>query len=173
MIAVSWLIAAGGLVAVAQRAREPAFRHESHTRLFPESCTACHVGAIDPAQSFWPAPASCASCHDGEVQPIVVWTPRTESPPSNVRFVHDRHAAVTADSVRCAQCHVQGDPKGEVHVSRAVQCVSCHKPGREHLEVGDLECATCHYPLAEVKRLTSSDVASFPVPLSHQCRGSV
>lgn len=144
------------------------FRHETHTPLFPGSCTTCHVGSVDPAASFWPAPAQCASCHDGEVQPRVEWQPRSAPPASNVRFVHQEHAAATADSVPCVRCHAPDNPRGAVHLSRAVDCVGCHAPGRAHLEVGDLECATCHYPLAEARRLTASDVARFPVPPSHQ-----
>ncbi len=144
------------------------FRHETHTPLFPGSCTTCHVGPVDSSASFWPEPASCAACHDGEVEARVEWAAPTAPPVSNVRFVHQAHAAATADSVACVRCHAPDNPRGAVHVSRAVDCVSCHVPGRGHLEVGDLECATCHYPLAEARRLTSSDVARFPVPLSHQ-----
>lgn len=166
--AATVMLLVAGVALVAEWRRDPTFRHEDHAPLFPGSCTTCHVGPIDPAQSFWPNPATCASCHDGEIQPKVTWTPRTQPPVSNVRFVHQQHRVATQDSVACASCHVQGDPKGEVHVSRAVQCVSCHAPGRGHLEIGDLECSTCHYPLAEVKRLTPSAIAKFPVPLSHQ-----
>jgi hypothetical protein len=144
------------------------FSHETHTRLFPGTCTTCHVGPVDADSSFWPDASSCAACHDGEVEALVTYVPRTTPPVSNVRFVHQAHSRATSDSVSCVQCHTDGNPRGEVHVSRAVQCVNCHKPGRGHLDVGDLECATCHYPLAEARRLTPAAVGGFPVPLSHQ-----
>lgn len=160
-----------GLAAVAERSFDKPFPHDKHARLFPGSCATCHAGAKNPAQSFWPAPASCASCHDGTIEEVVTWAPRSQAPASNVRFVHVDHARAVADSVQCAQCHLLADPRGEVHVSRAVQCVSCHAPGRGHLEVGDLDCATCHYPLAQARRLTPAAVAAFPVPLSHQVPG--
>lgn len=165
------LLVAGAWAVMAQRNAADEFRHETHAPLFPGSCTTCHAGLADASQPIWPAPATCAACHDGDVAPTVNWTPRSEPPASNVRFVHTEHLTATKDSVGCVDCHVEGNPKGEVHVSRAVQCVTCHEPGRGHLEVGDLECSTCHYPLAEVKRLTASDVARFPIPLSHQVPG--
>lgn len=165
MAAMIVVVVAG--VAVA-RSRPADFSHETHTPLFPGSCTTCHVGPIDSVRSFWPDPSTCANCHDGEVADSISYAPRTTPPVSNVRFVHQAHARVTADSVSCVQCHAVDGPRGEVHVSRAVQCVNCHEPGRGHLEVGDLACATCHYPLAEARLLTAADVSRFPVPLSHQ-----
>lgn len=162
------LAVVGAVSVVVARGRPADFSHETHTRLFPGSCTTCHLGPVDSTSSFWPNPASCVACHDGEVEDSVSYVPRTTPPVSNVRFVHQTHARATNDSVNCVQCHAAEDPRGEVHISRAVQCVNCHKPGRGHLEVGDLECATCHYPLSEARRLTTADVAGFPVPLSHQ-----
>src|SRR5690606_36323463 len=73
----------------------------------------------------------------------------------------------TADSVTCTQYHLPDGRQGEVHLSQASQCVSCHQPGVEHLDVQNLQCSTCHVPLSEAARLSESDIAAFPVPQSH------
>lgn len=164
----AFLLVAGSWAVMAQRRQADTFRHEEHAALFPGSCTTCHAGMAESTPRIWPATATCAACHDGKVERTVEWTPRTEPPASNVRFVHAEHVQETKDTVACVACHVYGDPKSEVHLSDAVQCVSCHEPGRGHLEIGDSTCASCHYALAEAKRLSASDVAQFPVPPSHE-----
>ncbi len=163
---------AGAVGALAQFGGNATFRHEEHANLFPLSCITCHVGPVDSTRTVWPDPVSCATCHDGEVEPRVAWVPPTVTPASNLRFVHQTHARVTADSVGCAACHVTNTgPRGVVHRSDAAQCVSCHVPNAAHLEVADRECATCHVPLAVASRLTRERVAGFPTPLSHGVPG--
>ncbi len=158
------------VAAVALRAasRRPAFDHAVHGKLFPLACATCHAGVAEPEASVWPATERCAACHDGEVAPVVAWTPPAEPPPSNLRFVHQQHAAATADSVGCAQCHNVGGLRSEVHRNVAAQCVDCHQPGTEHLAVADQQCATCHLPLAEATALPVSRVRDFPAPPSHR-----
>ena len=148
--------------------RSPEFPHDKHVRLFPGTCATCHAGVSTPGETVMPAPVTCTACHDGTVERVVRWTPPAEPPPSNLRFRHDAHARATADSVTCAQCHLPGDPKADVHRARAVQCVSCHVPGAGHLEVAGRACATCHVALAAATRLSPQQVAAFPVPPSHR-----
>lgn len=156
-----------GAWAGTRRVMPPAFDHAVHAPLFPGGCTTCHAGVATPGAPLWPALEGCAACHDGEIEPRVEWTPPTAPPPSNLRFAHDRHAAATADSVACAQCHAAGDGRGEVHRSAVAQCVDCHQPGTEHLATADRQCATCHLTLAQATGLSRSEVAGFPVPASH------
>lgn len=166
-VSIPLMLAAFGAWAGSRQPAPPGFDHEVHAKLFPGSCTTCHLGAAEPGASLWPSVESCAACHDGEVQPVVEWTPPVAPPPSNLRFAHDVHAAATADSVSCAQCHTIADPRADVHRTVVGQCIDCHQPGGQHLDVADQQCVTCHLPLAEATGLSRSQVASFPVPSSH------
>lgn len=165
-VSVALVVAAMALRAASLRA---SFDHAVHGKLFPLACATCHAGVTEPEATVWPAAESCAACHDGEVAQRVDWTPPTGPPPSNLRFVHQRHAAATADSVSCAQCHNQAGLRGEVHRAVVAQCIDCHQPGGEHLAVADRQCATCHLPLAEATALPVSRVGAFP-PRPHTRR---
>jgi hypothetical protein len=172
VVTIPLLLAAMGAWAGSRQPTPPAFDHAVHSGLFPGSCMTCHAGVAETGAPLWPTIEGCAACHDGEVQPVVEWTPPTAPPPSNLRFAHDLHAtAAASDSVSCAQCHTIADPKGDVHRSVVGQCIDCHQPGGQHLEVADQECATCHVTLAEATRLSASQVADFPVPASHLTPG--
>lgn len=167
VVSIPLVLAAIGAWAGSRQPTPPAFDHAVHAKLFPGACATCHLGASEPGASFWPAVESCAACHDGEVQPRVEWTPPVAPPPSNLRFAHDQHALATADSVGCAQCHTITDPRADVHRSVVGQCIDCHQPGGQHLEVANQQCATCHLPLPQATGLSRSQVAGFPVPSSH------
>lgn len=145
----------------------PAFNHAAHVKLFPGSCTTCHLGAAEEGEPIWPRPDGCAACHDGEVQPTIDWAPPTVSPSSNLRFTHPGHRTATADSVACLSCHTEGDGTADVVRRLVDRCIACHQPGAEHLAAADRQCATCHLPLAQATRLTRGDIAGFPAPATH------
>ena len=167
------MLAAFSLRAGTPRPAAPTFDHAKHVPLFPGSCTTCHLGAADATGSFWPNPASCRSCHDGVVKSLISWSPPDprSAPASNLRFTHPRHARETADSVKCVACHTLADSGRAVFRRLVGQCMSCHKPGVQHLETGNDKCGTCHFPLAEATGLSREQVSRFPVPESHRVAG--
>jgi len=165
------LLAAAFAWANNPRPLPPVFEHAKHTPLFPGSCTTCHLGAAESGASFWPSAASCAFCHDGEVKSRIEWTPPETTPPSNLRFTHDRHREETADSVSCTQCHALPDSAGSVHRRVVGQCIACHQPRGEHLSVSNEQCATCHFPLTEAKGLSRDAVGKFAAPPAHRAAG--
>ncbi|HEX7023691.1 MAG TPA: hypothetical protein VF187_02640, partial [Gemmatimonadales bacterium] len=166
-LAFTLMLAGFGAWAGSPRLAAPAFDHAVHLKLFPGSCTTCHLGAAETGAPFFPEAARCAACHDGVVQRRIAWAPPGTPPPSNLRFTHPRHRAATADSVRCVQCHALSDSGRTVVRREASRCIGCHLPGGEHLSAANDKCATCHLPLAEAKGLSKEAVADFPVPDSH------
>jgi hypothetical protein len=149
------------------RSTAPQFDHAEHAKLFPGSCTTCHLGAATEGTAIWPTAASCATCHDGTVETRVEWQPPTSVPPTNLRFTHQEHRAETRDSVPCASCHVSADAPTVVHRGEAQECVDCHEPGVAHLAATDRECARCHVPLTEAVALPDARIAAFEAPPSH------
>jgi hypothetical protein len=149
------------------------FDHSEHRDLFV-SCQTCHFAGSDYAASAWPRPEECASCHDGSVEERIDWTPRTEPPPSNLRFDHSKHAAEVKDaagrdsSLSCASCHATpGAPWMRVERAVVGNCLACHHTPGPHLAVADTACVTCHVPLWEAPRLASTRIAEWPAPPSH------
>lgn len=161
------VVAAFAASAGVPRVAPPAFDHPAHTRLFPGSCTTCHLGTAVAGEPVWPQPESCAACHNGEVQPVIDWSPPAARPASNLRFTHPLHREATADSVACAKCHAPDPDTREVSRRLVGECIACHQPGAEHLAVSNQQCATCHLPLVEATQLGMSDIAQFPVPRYH------
>ncbi len=145
----------------------PEFDHAKHVKLFPGSCTTCHLGAAQDSAAMFPTPVQCASCHDGTAEKRVEWQAPTTLPPSNLRFTHARHRSETKDSVACASCHESATMPGKIQRHDANQCVSCHEPGATHLTASDRQCARCHLPLADATALSTAQVGAFPKPPSH------
>ena len=157
------------------RQQAQAFPHALHAKVFV-SCTTCHAGIQQPGLAVFPPAAACAACHDGNTAVRVIWQPRSTPRISNLRFDHQRHAALRAqrgDSTTCTNCHEDsGAAAQSVRAPRAQQCVTCHTSGRGvHLTVPDTACATCHVPLARATTLPLARVASFPAPPSHKAPG--
>jgi hypothetical protein len=149
------------------------FDHWQHREVFP-SCTGCHAGATDPAQSLWPAPANCQECHDGTVERTVEWSAPDGPRPSNLRFTHLKHAQLiaksAADSVLpCRSCHIApGTDPMQVRRAVVASCFTCHGIQASHFEAPDTACATCHLPLAQAVQLTNQSIGNFPAPASHR-----
>ncbi len=178
----AWLVAL--LVGLGLSAAGPAvaqtpadrFNHPKHAKLFPR-CETCHVGAVRPEGSIWPAVQSCEACHDGTIEKRIQWAARTEAVPSNLRFDHQRHRRSAApgstrapsDTPTCSSCH-QPSGTGWMTTRRAIvgQCLSCHKIQREHLAAADSSCATCHLPLVEARTLTEARIKGFGIPANHK-----
>jgi hypothetical protein len=153
-----------GVAGVVTSADRDAFDHTDHEEVFP-SCTACHGAAVEPGRPLWPTADDCARCHDGDERDAVTWFPPDSSLLSHVRFDHELHAE---EEVSCTHCHSEPDADW-MDVQRAVVavCIDCHGITPSHLEADDDECATCHRPRAEATRLTSRQIAEFPLPPSH------
>lgn len=153
------------------------FDHWQHRDLFP-SCTSCHAGVQDGAQTLWPPPGACADCHDGAIKETVSWRPPSATPPTNLRFTHRDHAEAVRRTTRadslldCRSCHVEpAADRMQVRLAVAQNCLDCHGIKTVHLAAPDSTCSTCHVPLARAVRLARADVAKFPVPESHKERG--
>ena len=155
--------------------RTPRFPHDRHGTVLPV-CTTCHAGVLDSTATIWPDPARCASCHDGSVEARVAWRPPTTARPSNLRFTHVAHRRAVAlqspaDSglVRnCAACHVaEGAPRMAVRRAEVANCISCHGLPAPHVDNSPTECARCHVRLTDASSLTTSAIAQFPRPSSH------
>lgn len=162
------LIAA--LLAAGVLARFDQFDHARHEEVFP-SCTTCHAGVLS-GTSPWPEASSCRSCHDGVIQKETEWRPPVESPRSNLRFGHVRHAEVLTredTTARCVDCHADlGAPWMAVRRTAIDRCLDCHQVATEHLAAPAAACATCHLSLAQASRLTTEDIAAFDEPPSHR-----
>ena len=170
IVASCGILAAATLVlAASMRDRFP---HDKHARLFP-LCVSCHAGI--PAENettYYPPPAACRECHDGQVEPVVEWTEPTREP-SNLRFAHDRHAAVVAAAeadtavLACTECHTQrGAPRMAVQPPLPVRCFECHGgTATEHFV--NAACTVCHVPLVE-SALPQARLATLPVPSTHR-----
>jgi len=147
------------------------FDHATHSGVFP-SCVSCHLGAAVAGASLWPRPESCNACHDGVVEDEIDWTPRVEDRPTNLRFDHARHrnilAAERTEVTDCISCHAQlNAPWMDVTRSAVNRCLTCHEIETEHLLAPDTACAECHVPLVEAVQFTSTQVAQFPTPQTH------
>lgn len=149
------------------------FDHAQHEGLFPR-CETCHAMAPSTGNPGMPTVASCDVCHDGAVEDRVRYTLPVTSPPSNLRFGHERHEAAIADigpdsSIACAACHgAEEEQPMLVHRAVAEQCVSCHDIERAHLQASSGECATCHVPLWDATTLSRETIGAFPAPQSHE-----
>jgi hypothetical protein len=169
MAALAVVGASGGLAPPLTNDR---FDHWQHRRVFP-TCQGCHAGAQDSSRSIWPAASDCSACHDGTIERKVVWSPPTQSRPSNLRFAHLVHATKAGerlgrDSVVCASCHLaEGAPWMTVRRTEVRRCLSCHGIRTEHVASADTACATCHVTLAQATALPRERVARFPTPPSH------
>lgn len=152
-------------------AKDAAFPHEKHARLFPV-CEGCHAGIVtgEAARAF-PSGADCARCHDGARQPRVEWRdplPRV----SNLRFAHTRHAqllSIAADSASCLSCHAATNPPQRMVVRGPdpSSCVRCHAHrGEAHL-APQAACRTCHVPVASAAALSVARIGRFPRPDWH------
>jgi hypothetical protein len=175
----AWLIVSlAALTATPTMSRaqqEPAagFPHQRHADFFP-SCATCHTGILEGATLPFPPTEFCQACHNGDSAPAVTWQPRSEPLGRKLRFTHTDHPRFPPDpdpdeeGTQCALCHAEfGAPKMAVQRTIPGQCLTCHGLDASHYSNEPASCATCHLPLAEASRLTSSDVAGFPVPASH------
>jgi hypothetical protein len=71
----------------------------------------------------------------------------------------------------CEACHSERAGRMRVQLAVVQSCLDCHKIQTAHLSAPDTSCATCHVPLPLATRLTSQDVAEFPIPESHRRPG--
>jgi hypothetical protein len=179
VVLATGILGGGAPIALAQSIQQHTgrerFDHWQHRKLFP-NCSSCHSGITVPGRDLWPAPSACADCHDGRVEERVEWGHPVGPPRTNLQFTHGGHAEavrhVSADSLlACESCHSGSDGRMRVRLAIVQSCLACHGIKTAHLSAPDTSCATCHVSLAQATRLTSRDIAGFPVPESHKRRG--
>ncbi len=151
------------------------FLHSEHAGLFP-TCLGCHSGIPDgePDLFYSVVPEDCSRCHDGEREELVDWTAPSRTA-SNLVFVHVDHAieieAAGDSTLACADCHgpfEADEPRMAIDRAPPETCTACHAhDATEHL-AAEAVCSVCHAILTDSPDLSTTRIAEFPEPPSHE-----